>query len=163
MRCTVLDGSSRLVISAGNTTYKIVLPRNTAECVKQINKCTEAALQAGNAFISVDIKDSKGSTNYTDKFLPWEYHHKYFYSKDKVNAYSLGVILFLFMFHRFPETAEQQLHRHIDYSSVVIEGVTDSFLLFANDYLKHSLCISSICRSNVSELHELTFRMLSSN
>lgn len=160
---TTLDENSRLVLSVGNTTYRMFFPRTTTECIRQINKCTKAAINTGNSIISASIIDNNGKILLSDKFLPWEYLHRYAFSKEKVNSYLLGVILFIFLFHRFPDSAEQELHRNIDYASTVLEEITDSFLEFANDYLTHSLCISAICRSSVSELHELTCRMLSSN
>ena len=159
---TINHENSRLAISAGNSTQRIVLPHNTAECIRQINKCTEAVINAGNSIISASIIDNNGKKHHADKFLPWEYLHRYAFSKEKVNSYSLGVILFVFLFHRFPDTAEQELHRHIDYSRIVIDEVTEDFLKFANDYLTRSLCISSICRRSASELHILTCRMLAS-
>lgn len=162
MTYTALNDSIRLVLSAGHTTLKVGLPHSASECIKQINRLTEIVLQAENAIISVSIKDGKGNTKYTDRFLPWEYLHNYDFTKEKVNSYSLGVILFLFLFRRFPVTAEQQLHRHIDYASTVLEEITDGFLEFANDYLTHSLCISSVCRISVSELYKLTCKMLAS-
>lgn len=162
MRNTTLDENSRLVLSVGSTTYRMSFPRTTSECIKQINKCTEAVINAGNSIISASIIDNNGKKHHTDKFLPWEYLHRYAFSKEKVNSYSLGVILFVFLFHRFPDTAEQELHRHIDYSLIVIDEVTEDFLKFANDYLSRSLCISSICRRSASELHMLTCRMLAS-
>lgn len=154
-----INSNSRILFSAGESTIRASLPVCAEACVRLLEHFTNEVLRAGNTLVSATICDSNGKRCYADKFKPWELLHDRRCEPQTANSYTLGVTLFVMMFRRFPTTAEQQLHRSVDYSSVVLKDADTAFFEAADEFLRNSLCISAVCRKSTAVLSEIVRKM----
>lgn len=139
------EKQSQLTVKTGILTLRTSLPDCEQECAEKIRSITAAASKAPN-IISVSVSGIN-----SEKFVSWETLYCRKYSAALANSFALGALFFVMLFRRPPEDNEMTLHRQINYGQSAF-SLSDSFAVTADDYLRHSLAISPVCRHDAGEL-----------
>ena len=155
----IIDDTEKcfLQFKSGGISIRTAFPESARDCARLIKLYTQAAKEAPNSMISAVI--SGDAENSMLGFTAWEVVHHRANTVDGANSYTLGVLLFVMMFRRFPRSEEMTLHRHINYDEAIFE-LSDSFAEAADEYLRHSMSISRVCRADTSALSLIAEKMV---
>lgn len=155
----IIDNAAKCFVhfKSGSITLRNELPENAHDCARLIRLYTQAAKEAPDSMITAVVSGDAGDS--MQGFTAWEVIHHRTNTVDGANSYTLGVLLFVMLFRRFPKSEETTLHRHIDYNTASFE-LSDGFAEEADDFLRHSMCISRVCRFDASSLSLIAERMV---